>query len=357
MQKMVVPSQSCIRCRSRRMKCDLRLPKCGSCRSVGAECLTLDPGLDENVDRRYIFAQGYCIPEKYTATNSSTAASYVYSLQKRVQALENQIRTHQEAPMSEQYVSLQDKEASPQSYDYIGLGTSVSLFEQLCYIPLLFSIHSTAETPNISVYTPNSGIDQMSQPLLLPVSADDSAHLLTPAVQRSLMKCFFERVSPELPPILPKESEEILLQDVDPLSTFSKNSNPWLRAILFSVYAVSAHLVSTDFHAEYAYLERICLNELDQVLSETSGTFNVCSPYTLDQVTVLCLGILHELVGPGRSRISRDVVNAAQILLSIVPHIDRNDSGRLESASRLALFLSQVEAYDDLIQFWYKYSN
>jgi hypothetical protein len=36
------------------MKCDLRLPKCGSCLHAGVECLTVDPGLEENVPRRHV---------------------------------------------------------------------------------------------------------------------------------------------------------------------------------------------------------------------------------------------------------------------------------------------------------------
>lgn len=178
----------------------------------------------------------------------------------------------------------------------------------------------------------------------LPVDCD---LLLTPPVQRKLLGCFFDRISAELPPVLSEQHDNMFRQDINPLLTYSIDPNPWLRLILLHIYAISARLLSRDLHPEYAYLEHACQTELQRALPMAFNKFHAFEPHAFDQVTVACLSILYELVGPGRSRISLDVLNTSQMLFAVASYVHKEDDARLQLVARLAFFLSQVEAYVD----------
>jgi hypothetical protein len=231
----------------------------------------------------------------------------------------------------------------------MGLGTSMSLFDQLIRLPVLFPPAYSASAVALSPESPSGIRELMSRPLALPVLAIDLDHLMPPEVQRQLLDFFLETISLEIPPVLSKQHESLFLQEINPLAMSSTAPNTWLRVILLSIYSISARVLSRDFNTDYAHLENICLNEVSKALPISLGDFFAYDQNALDQVTILCLCIIYELVGPSRSKISLDVLNAGQTLLAIVPYITKNDGIGHQSASRLAFFLSQAEALVTLI--------
>ncbi|KAL2822243.1 hypothetical protein BDW59DRAFT_163835 [Aspergillus cavernicola] len=297
------------------MKCDLRLPTCGACIQTGVECCTTDPGIGESVPR-----------------------GYIYSLQQQVERLEQQIQTRQGHSQGPSHLIPQRDWQLSQEYDYVGSGTSVDLFGQLCRL-LGLSVDSSTVHSRISQ---TDAARECTLEPLLPVSGLDVDRFLTSSLQKELILYFITRVGSELPPILSEQQEQTLIQEANPLLVCNRSRNPMLRLILLSVFAISARLVSRDRHAEYAYLDHICWNEVHGALTGSSEV-SVFNGNALDQVRVMCLLIVHQLVGSGQSRISLDLLNAAQLLLAAVPYIAKDDQTRLGSVSQLGLFLSQVE--------------
>ncbi|KAL4964516.1 uncharacterized protein BDV14DRAFT_174707 [Aspergillus stella-maris] len=88
------------------MKCDLRLPSCGTCVQLGAECCTTDHGLGENVPR-----------------------SYIHSLQRQVERPEQQIQTQRSCTQRDSHHPPPADRQLPREYGYIGANTSVDLFD------------------------------------------------------------------------------------------------------------------------------------------------------------------------------------------------------------------------------------
>jgi hypothetical protein len=268
-------------------------------------------------------------------------SSYIYSLQQRVEELERQIQIQKDKSYRPPLLASDLIRASQQEHDFIGLGTSLSLFDQLCRVPLLFPAESSSsrklDNPE------NAHTLESSTPVaVLPVDCD---HLLTPQIQHKLLVCFFERLSVELPPFLPEQYEDMFRRDMTPLLTYSIDPNPWLRIILLYIYAISARFLSRDLHPEYAYIEHACQTELQRALPISFTKFCANEQHALDQVTAACLSILYELVGPGRSKISLDVLNTSQMLFAVAAYIHKDSDHRLQLVSRSANFLSQVEAY------------
>lgn len=268
--------------------------------------------------------------------------SYIHSLQQRAEELERQIQIQKDKIHSPHFPALVSIVAPlKEEYGYVGLGTALSLFDQLCRAPLLFPAGSSSfAIPNNADSTHTSESSNLFA--ILPVECD---HLLTPPVQQNLLGCFFERISSDLPPVLSQQHENMFRHDINPLLTYSIDPNPWLRIILLYVYATSARYLSRDLHPEYAYLEHACQTELQKALPISFHRFYAYEQHAFDQVTVACLSILYELVGPGRSRISLDLLNMFQMLLAVASYPQKEDDNRLQLVERLAFFLSQVEAY------------
>jgi hypothetical protein len=267
--------------------------------------------------------------------------SYIYSLQQRVEELEKQIQIRKNEIHSPQSLASNLIGPSIQEHDFIGFGTSLSLFERLCQVPLLFGPGSSSSA--ILNNSENAHTSESSTPFaMLPVNCDQ---LITPPIQQKFLGCFFERISAQFPPFLPEQYEDMFRQETNPLLAYSTDSSPWLRIILLYIYAICARFLSRDIHPEYAYLEHACQVELQTSLPISFNTFYAYEQHALDQVTVTCLSILYELVGPGRSKISLDVLNTSQMLLAVVSYIHNEDDHRLQVVARVAFFLSQIEAY------------
>ncbi|KAL4809419.1 hypothetical protein BDV18DRAFT_80342 [Aspergillus unguis] len=278
--------QSCAGCRSRKMKCDLGLPSCGACIQTGVECCTTDAGLGETVPR-----------------------GYIHSLEQQVEQLERiQERRHSQ-PLHPQ----------PEINDYIGPGTSADLFDELCCV--------------LEISTLNVKDSSHSQhPLTLP----DIGHILTPSLQHHLIAYYIATVNLGLGQILSAQQQEAWLQHPTPLLLCSPN--PTLRAMMLSVFAVSARLLSREC-AEYAYLANTCWKEVQRaVVSDVSVT----DAHALDHVRTLCLMLVYELIDTSGGRFPLKLLNAAQFLLAAVPYIATD---RVASVSQLGLFLSQIEVY------------
>ncbi|RLV85980.1 Pyrimidine pathway regulatory protein 1 [Meyerozyma sp. JA9] len=50
----VRPAAACLRCRSKKVKCDQRYPRCSRCEKVNAECVGVDPATGREVPRSYV---------------------------------------------------------------------------------------------------------------------------------------------------------------------------------------------------------------------------------------------------------------------------------------------------------------
>lgn len=48
------PASACSRCRSKKVKCDQRYPRCGRCEKVNAECVGVDPATGREIPRSYV---------------------------------------------------------------------------------------------------------------------------------------------------------------------------------------------------------------------------------------------------------------------------------------------------------------
>ncbi|KAL4875348.1 hypothetical protein BJY04DRAFT_165455 [Aspergillus karnatakaensis] len=133
-------------------------------------------------------------------------------------------------------------------------------------------------------------------------------------------------------------------QEADPLLTCSRAGTPLLRIVLLSTFAISAHLISRDFHAEYAYLARMCWSEVQRSMKTFPNDIHLLDETSLDHIRIMCLIAVNELIGPNRSRVSMDLLNASQLLLTMAPQTQQNDHMVSVSFAQLGLFLSQLEA-------------
>lgn len=286
--------------------------------------------------------------EKYNSTGLMPR-SYIYSLYQQVDKLERQIRAEKDncLNINSRNVPSNSVEGRPsatftEQYDFVGSSTSVQLFDRLCRLSVLFprdrSISLESPTP-LDLQRPAAELHPF-----LPVETIEVESFLTPGIQSDLLRYFSLRVSSKLPSVLSGHQERIVLLQENPLSVCGRDF--WLPIILLSIFSISARLISRDLQAEYAYLDYLCWDKVEKALANTQNdSFSISGPmYSLDQVRVLCLSIIRELVGPGRSRISLDLLNTAQLLQVVVPRISVHDQAGQESISRIGFFLSQVEA-------------
>lgn len=147
------PVMACRRCRSHKIKCDRRLPKCHSCERVGAACLTVDP------------ASGRVLPR-----------SYILNLEARIQNLEQQLsgKTPDLSPM-----------VSENSATFLGPSSGIAFAGTLAS-----TLHEqlAAESRQLPT-TPKQRDQEISKSPMLPTKQ---------AAERAL-KPYFELINPQYP--------------------------------------------------------------------------------------------------------------------------------------------------------------
>ncbi|KAF9633311.1 putative c6 zinc finger domain containing protein [Lasiodiplodia theobromae] len=294
--------QTCKRCRKRRIKCDLQLPSCSSCRLADTECLFFDDSLGHEVPRSYLHALNVKVEELEAEIRSLRSPQAAPTPQ-----LPNPPKLH--STSDEYNLQSRDRELPNPRYvsseSYLGPGSSAELLNNLLTTLVrrqLSAEHSPTGLPKfVSRFRDGNDGQHLSFPALnLKINPGklDTQSLQHPQVQRALIEYYAKAVQPSFP-LLSPDQLRLLLGYENPLR---QSANDFERLLIHGMLAVSSQLVARDLDRDQSVAASLWTEKLFDHINRTNSQPHVDTTNGKEMIVSQCFLALLELISPGASR-------------------------------------------------------
>ncbi|KEF60505.1 uncharacterized protein A1O9_02066 [Exophiala aquamarina CBS 119918] len=257
--------QTCTRCRSRRIKCDTRLPACQNCAKNDSQCVFLDEALQEQIPRSYVRALNDKISELTSQLDLQKGYAARYSIQDAT------VMTAAAASNEDSYVLM------PRTQRYLHLERS---------LPTIVT-RLTVEALSGSSTQSDMKMSHDAQPFSTDIFKTDRS-ALTPKVVRHLLSRYDRCVRPEFDIVDP----ELLSQDGQGLKKLSKRQK-------FETLMICAVAAGHESYRNPSW-KALAQTLRDWAAEDTASVISAADPASL---TAILLLIVYELLEPSRGSV------------------------------------------------------
>ncbi|KAH8691389.1 hypothetical protein BGW36DRAFT_438990 [Talaromyces proteolyticus] len=296
--------QICIRCRKRKIRCDLQLPSCKNCKLADVECLFWDDSLGQKIPCSYL----HSLRQKVLGLKSQ-----IETAQEQCRGSSNDLRANVESTQSLEYsYHLRTSDCVNLKYQsrqaYLGPGNSARLIERHLNDAIHWHLVNNIQLPKsllpdeISQFPFLQEMAPHDSNLLWPYSLTSDQRrselhsLVPPSTQRAIIEHYFETVSPEYTLLSPAQ-ESMLRGHENPLRWSSMHKNDPGAMVVSIVFAISAALITRDLDPSLSYVATHCREDLHKVHQRVVSPMDPIEAPKRTCMT-LCGLVLCELICP-----------------------------------------------------------